>query len=227
VNPPGGADPFKLTVPVVGTPAETVDGLRLRLLTSRGWMTREAEKTSLPLTAVTFTISLERTGEVETANVAVSEPLGTVTESGTETAELLTLRDTAMPVVGAGPVSETVPVEDVPPTREFGSIVREASFAGKTFKVATVAAPPNEARIIACDITATIEVDTENVPVAAPAGIFKEDGMLAKSALVDNFTLIDWLGGLVSVTVPVELFPPVTEAGANVKDAMLCANALN
>jgi hypothetical protein len=50
-----------------------------------------------------------------------------VTEGGGEAAELEVLRVTFSPPFGAAPLSETVPVALLPPTTDFGVIVRDLS----------------------------------------------------------------------------------------------------
>jgi hypothetical protein len=56
------------------------------------------------------------TGLVAVVNVAVVAPAATVTEAGTWAAAVFELVSmTAAPPVGAGPLSVTVPIEEVPP----------------------------------------------------------------------------------------------------------------
>ena len=56
------------------------------------------------------------TGLVVAVNVAVVAPAATVTDAGTwAAAVLLEVNVTTAPPVGAGPLSVTVPVEEVPP----------------------------------------------------------------------------------------------------------------
>ena len=61
------------------------------------------------------------TGLVVTENVALLAPPATVTLAGTVAAEVLSLdKDTTAPPPGAGPLSVTVPVEELPPTTLVG-----------------------------------------------------------------------------------------------------------
>src|SRR5437867_1389294 len=55
--------------------------------------------------------------DVFTVNVALMAPAGTVTLDGTLAAPLLLERETRAPPLGAGPLSVTVPIEELPPVR--------------------------------------------------------------------------------------------------------------
>jgi hypothetical protein len=57
----------------------------------------------------------DATGCVVTANVAPSAPVGTVTLAGIETNPVSPESDTVAPPVGAGPLSNTVPIDALPP----------------------------------------------------------------------------------------------------------------
>jgi hypothetical protein len=58
---------------------------------------------------------------VETVNVALALPAGTVTDAGTVAADVLLFRLTTAPPMSAGPARVTVPVEEVPPTTLAGA----------------------------------------------------------------------------------------------------------
>ena len=65
-------------------------------------------------------------------NVAVVEPVATVTLAGTWAAGLLLESVTTAPPAGAGPLSVTVPVEAFPPSTEAGfrlTVLRTATGA--------------------------------------------------------------------------------------------------
>jgi len=73
----------------------------------------------------------EPTALVLAVNVAAVAPLGTVTLDGTvATVALLLDKETSAPPLGAGPLSVTVPVDEVPPVTLVGLRLSEVSVAG-------------------------------------------------------------------------------------------------
>ena len=83
-----------------------------------------------------------RTMEVLTRKVALMAPAGTVTLEGTLAAPLLLESATCAPPAGAGPLSVTVPVEDVPPITLVGFSTSEETVGrggGVTVRVMAVA----------------------------------------------------------------------------------------
>ena len=83
----------------------------------------------LPLhEAVTLTVVLDDTEElVVTVNVALVAPWGTITEEGVLAAELSSDNVTVVPPAGAGPVSVTVPVVELPAVMLVGFKDRDES----------------------------------------------------------------------------------------------------
>ena len=73
--------------------------------------------------------------------LAEDEPAGTVTEAGGAAKEADDDRATAIPPAGALPVSDTVPVDEFPPTTAFGFRLTPARAAVVKVKVAD-AFPP-------------------------------------------------------------------------------------
>src|SRR5947209_10320106 len=84
----------------------------------------------------------EPTGVVLTVKVAVVPPAGTVTLAGTVAAPVLLLdRLTTAPPLGAGALSVTVPVEELPPVTLDGLRLREESVGGVTVSEGVRVAP--------------------------------------------------------------------------------------
>lgn len=87
-----------------------------------------------------------KTRLVLAVNVALVNPAGTVTLDGTlVTAVLLLVSATTAPPAGAGPLSVTVPVEELPPIALDGFIASEVSTGASTVIVAVCVAPLNTA----------------------------------------------------------------------------------
>ena len=69
-----------------------------------------------PMVPVIVAVEFAATAAVSALNVTSVAPAGTVIAAGTVTDVLLLDSATCKPVLGAGPESEIVPVEDTPPT---------------------------------------------------------------------------------------------------------------
>ena len=69
-----------------------------------------------PMVPVIVADVFAETADVSALNVTSVAPAGTVIVAGTVTAVLLLDSATCSPVLGAGPESEIVPVDDTPPT---------------------------------------------------------------------------------------------------------------
>lgn len=151
---------------------------------------------------------------VETVNVAVEAPAKTVTPGGTVAAVWLLLREIDIPPVGAGPLRVTVPVELAPPVRVVGFKLNPDRCGGFTVNVAEIDVAPSVPVIFGKDWRATGEVVIENVALVVPAGTFTLAGTIALEKLLDRLTVVPPTGaGIATVTVPVEVVPPVTAVG--------------
>lgn len=109
-----------------------------------------------PMLAVTISVVETATGDVDIPKLAEVAPEGTVTLVGGTALESLDVRLTTVPLVGAGPVSVTVPVEGVPPTTDAGDTDRLAGTGGTTVNIAVNDVLPTFAVIVA-----DVETDTE------------------------------------------------------------------
>jgi len=161
------------------------------------------------------------TALVLTVNVALVAPAATVTLAGTLAAVVLLLESvTVAPPAGAAPLSVTVPVEEFPPVTLVGFSESEERVGGGggaavTVSEADLLAPLNVAEIETVVDTATALVLTVNVALVAPAATVTLDGTLATVVLLlESVTTAPPDGAApLSVTVPVEEFPPVTLVG--------------
>jgi hypothetical protein len=169
------------------------------------------------------------TGVVETGKVAVVAFAPTVTLAGTCAAEALLLdKVTTAPFVGAALLNVTVPVEEVPPTTDEGLIVTEFTTFPNTARPA-VRFAMYVAEIVAETVVETGLVVTVNVAVVAFAATVTLAGTCAAAVLLlDKVTTAPPAGaGPVSVTVAVEVFPPVTEVGFMLSEVRDAAETVN
>ncbi len=161
------------------------------------------------------------TALVLTVKVALVAPAATVTLAGTLAAVVLLLESvTVAPPAGAAPLKVTVPVEEFPPVTLVGFSESEERVGGGggaavTVSEADLLAPLNVAEMETVVDTATALVLTVNVALVAPAATVTLDGTLATVVLLlESVTTAPPDGAApLSVTVPVEEFPPGTLVG--------------
>ena len=173
-------------------------------------------KTAEIVTAVELLTSV-----VVTGNVAVVALAATVTLAGTcATVVLLLDKFTVEPLLGAGPVKVTVPVEDEPPPTLAGFRVTEVSAGGFTVSVAVLFVLLKLPVIVTVAVLATGLVLTVNVVVVAPAATVTLAGTCAAAVLLlDNVTTAPPVGAApLRVTVPVDDDPPMTLTGFKVTE---------
>ena len=169
------------------------------------------------------------TGLVVTGNVAVVAFGATVTLAGTCAAAALLLESaTTAPPAGAARLSLTVPVDDVPPRTEAGLRLTELSAADCTVKLA-VWVVPKVPVIVTGVLLATGLVVTGNVAVVAFGATVTLAGTCAAAVLLlDSVTTAPPAGASpFSVTVPVEVLPPVTVVGLSVTELKVAAVTVN
>ena len=213
-KPAAGAMPFNVIVAVEETPPATVVGERLIPVRIGGVTVKVAVKEVAPSFPVMVTEVDEATPVVLTVNVAEVAPASTVTVAGSVALTLLELRLMTAPPGPAGPLSVTLPVEDVPPRTEDGVTVMPARPAGLTVKVADLLVAPNVAEIVTVVAADTAVVLTVKVAELAPAGTVTVTGKVAVALLEERLTTMPPVPAApVKVTVPVEELPPVTDAG--------------
>jgi hypothetical protein len=119
--PPWPAGPFKVTVPVEVLPPATAAGKSVTVISDAGVIVSVAVWLEVPSVPVSIADVRLETPVVVTVNVAELAPAAITTVAGTVAQETLEERWIVAPPVGAGPLSVTVPVEDVPPTTDVGA----------------------------------------------------------------------------------------------------------
>ena len=157
-----------------------------------------------------------------TTKVALLAPAGIVTLGGT-VATLVSEDPSAMttPAAWAFPISETVPVDGIPPTRLNG--LREGTWrmAGSTVNEAVTVTPPLAAEIVTGVGFWTPAVGTANVANVAFAGTVTLAGVVATAmSELPRVTTIPPVGATVErLTLPVAGNPPETTAGSTETEA--------
>lgn len=162
------------------------------------------------------TVTVLATVLLVTVNVAVVAPAATVTLLGTVAAEVLLLVSvTLAPPDGAGPFSVTVAVDRLPAAAVVGLSVTELGTRAITVRTALAAVLLYEHEIVALELLVTVLLVTVNVAVVAFAATVTLAGTVATEVLllVSVTTAPPAGAGPLNVTVPVDVLPPVTEAG--------------
>lgn len=132
INPPLGAGPVSVAVPVEALPPVTVVGASESELKVAGVIPKVALSEVVPRVAVRVAVVDAVTDEVVTVNVVLLAPCGMVTVVGTPAFELLEDTATFTPAPEAGPDKVRVPVDVEPPTTEVGETVKLLSVTAWT-----------------------------------------------------------------------------------------------
>jgi len=153
--------------------------------------------------------------------MAVVAPATTVTVEGTVAIAVLPLASlTIAPPAGAGPFRVTIAVEALPPVTDEGLSFRETGTGALTAKVPVCVVPLKIPEIVTVAWLETAKLATVSVAAVAPAAIVTLPGTVTTEVLLlVNVTSAPPVGAaLLSVTVPVDNVPPVTEAGLRLKE---------
>jgi hypothetical protein len=155
--------------------------------------------------------------DVVALNVCEVFPYTNVTDAGTDNGAPLEVKFTTNPLPGV-PFAKIVHETGLPPLTVVGVAVIEVMSGSKTFKFRVMETPFNVAvtlRVIGTDVTV---VPTLKVAVVAPFGTVTLAGVIKAALLSESVTTLPAVGAKVlSVTVPVALFPEITPLGLNVK----------
>ena len=157
---------------------------------------------------------------VTTVKLAELAPAGTRTLAGTFAMEgLLLVRLTETPPTGAGPLSVTVPVEELPPLTVVGDNVREERLGGFTVIVVVLVTVRYDAEMVATLREDTGEEPIWNVAEVAPEPTVTLAGTVAAVMLLDSEMVAPPAGaGAVRFTVPTDAWPPTMEVGFAVNE---------
>lgn len=125
-------------------------------------------------------------------------------------------RVTTAPLVGAGPVKVTVPVELDPPITDVGLRATPATVEGLIVRVAVKLTEFSVPVIVALVTAETAAVVTVKVAVVAPEATVTDAGAVAFELFELRLTTKPPAGaGPFRATVPVEAAPPIKELGAS------------
>lgn len=182
---------------------------------------------TLPDVAVSVAVCVVVTADAVAVNAALVAPDPIVTVAGTLTAELLLLRLTVIPALGAAAVSETVQASVPAPAIDalvHASALRAAVvdpvgfFRLRANVLVTLPAVAVSVADVAEDTAATLAENDALVPLAPTVTVA---GMLTAELLLESVMLVPVVGaGAVSVTVQLIVAAPVT-------DELLHATALS
>ena len=154
---------------------------------------------------------------VVAVNVAVEDPLGTVTLAGTATPVWLLVSVIVIPPAGALALRVTVPVAVVPPTTVAGFNVTLARSTGWRVREVPIDVPDEVAFTSTAVDLDTPFVEQVNVALSEPAAMFTDAGMVTRVEALLSAILTPAAASPLSDTVPVEVPPPARVDGLKAK----------
>jgi len=228
-SPPVGAFPFSFTVPVDICPEAMLAGLNDNMVTTGG-ITVSPPPAEAPLGSVAMTVTgvLLATGSEFAVNVPLVPDPAMLKLPATVNAFVLSLtKVTVRPAAGAGPFKFTVPIELLPPVTVLGLNENDEMMAGSTTKVPFALLEPSVAVTVTGSAMATpVVVAVKVVDVFVAGTITLAGTMTTEGVPLTKVTVIPPAGAAwLSVTVPVELVPPVTDDGLKLTDTTVIAGS--
>lgn len=227
LNPPFGAGPLRVIVPVGDTPPTTLVELRTKVAICGDSTVKVAAAFEPSIVAVTSAWVISPTGVVVKANVADVAPAGIITEEGPPQAGELALRETVSPLAGAAESSLRVAVAPAPPTTLVGINESSASLGASTTSVVELLLVPRVALIVTVAESATGVVAAVKFTVVWPLGMVMLGGMVT-IGLLDVIVTTTPAGPAfaVSSTVPADVAPPATDGTDRETFDNFCAPAI-
>lgn len=222
------AAPLSVTVQVVDVAPVSNVGVQVRDVRVGGGAisVRVALKEAPFNVAVMVTVPLTLP-ELAAVNVAVADPLATTTEAGTVTAALSLLSPMVVEALAAA-LSVTVQVVDVALVIKVGVQMMEVRVGGGAASVKATAneAPFNVAVMVPVPLTLP-ELAAANVAVAEPAAMTSAAGTLSARLSLLSPMVVVAVAAALRFTVQFVNVVPVSNAGVQVSDVSVGADAVN
>lgn len=214
VNPPAGAGPVRVTVPVDAAGPTTAVGFNVIVSSEGGAIVRVADSVTDPTDPEITAWVCAATLTVLTVNIADDLPAAIETLAGTDADLVLDASLTVTPPVPAALVKTAVPVDEVPPAIVVGFSEIPNNVAVLIVNEADLVIEPKVAEIVAVAGLATDDVWIVKVADDAPAGTSIEAGTLQLVLLPDKTTVMP-PGPVIpfNVTVPSADSPAGTAVG--------------
>ena len=233
LNPPLGAALDRFTVPVAGLAAVTVVVANLMLATRTGGSSTVSLLDAVyPFSSVASIVAevVDVTGLASTENVAVFAPALTTTVLGKLTAAEVLERERGKPPAGASAERVTVAVADLETSRDVGERDSSASLTagGAMVNVASEDFPAGSTPfIVALAVVSILEVVMVKFALSAPAAISTVAGIWASLDEEESVILRPLaVAALLRLTVPVTLWPAITEPWDSAIPWIFCPGAI-
>lgn len=169
--PPLGGFPLRVTTASIELPTVTLVGKVPHPFGCSGATVRAVDTVEPPALALMVTGDVVDTREVKAEKLAELLPAGIVTDTGTVTTDVSSLRNvTRTPPVGAAPVKYTRPETELPPTGDPANSTFARAY-GTTVRSVERVCPPPETDIFTIVSAATVPVVEEMIRMSLPAGM--------------------------------------------------------